>query len=213
MKNSWTVLHKRWHWQVAAIQMSGWIIYHCYLQLELQPGLPVLHPKSYQSHEWWSRSSDEKGTEWNCLIYGSIPAVSSHHYRNIAMKTHLSTASNQLSALTQQSHYIPVKSYSLNMFQINNYLFSVTEIQESTWMPTHECLSNLILDCLKIMFLDSSHPDSTCVPFYSSGRRILGHHGQIVISGPFGDQTYSSITEKSFICMLLPLPGKFCGWI
>lgn len=100
MKNSRTALHKRWHWQVAAIQMSVWIIYHCYLQLELQPGLPILRPKSYQSREWWSRNSEEKGTEWKCLIYDSIPSMSPHHYRNIAMKTHLSKASNQLAALT-----------------------------------------------------------------------------------------------------------------
>lgn len=105
MKNSWAVLHKRWHWQVAAIQMSGWIIYHCYLQLELQPGLPILHPKSYQSHDWWSHNAEQKGTEWSGLIYGSIPSVSSHHYRNIATKTHLSTASNQLFCSDIIKHY------------------------------------------------------------------------------------------------------------
>lgn len=67
MKNSQTVLHKRWHWQVAAIQMSGWIIYHCYLQLELQPGLPIL-PSQILSQPWVVISQLKAESHWMKLF-------------------------------------------------------------------------------------------------------------------------------------------------
>lgn len=117
---------------------------------------PVLRPKSYHGHERWSRRSEEKATEWNCLIYGSIPSTSPHHYRNIASKTHLST--------TRRSDIIKplLLCEELRFKRVNNHVFSVKheDIRESMEALTHGSYSNDVIleiygNFLKIMCLDS----------------------------------------------------------
>lgn len=107
-------------------------------------------------------------------MYCSIPSVSSHVYRNIACKTHLSTASNQLSALILYNHHFPVRSYSL---RISKHIISYSMSKEKKkgrrrgtqgwkWMYLpHESLSNYVilhrLIVLKIFLLSRSQLELT----------------------------------------------------